>query len=138
MTDLVINLKALLEHPDDHTRNEADSLFNGQRLSPSNASSSLIQEALMQHLVQDFVVNLGTIMVKDFCGPDTPSPNLIVWRTFRKDVLIPSKTGVGISPHLDLSFQHTIDNLSMVRTKCKDPINPQDSLDGLSDKYPDH
>jgi len=78
---LVIHLETSLDHADHHVRNETNSLLDGSRLGPSRRSRLFVQDTLVQHLNQDFIVDLVAIVMEDFRRANAPSPHLIFWGT---------------------------------------------------------
>ena len=65
MMDLVIHLETPLKNSNYHVQDEVNPVLDRSWLSPGWSSRLLIEEALMEHLPQNFVVQLGTIMVQD-------------------------------------------------------------------------
>jgi len=70
-----------LEDPNGNTGHEPNPMFDIQGFGPSGSSSLLIQETLIEHLVQDFVVDFGTITVENFRRANGSSKHLILRRT---------------------------------------------------------
>jgi len=80
---LVVHLEATLDHTDHHVGNKTNSLLDRSRLGPSRCSRSFVEDTLVKHIDQDFVADLGTIVMEDFRRANAPSPYLAFWRTVR-------------------------------------------------------
>ena len=85
-------------------------------LRPCRSPSLLVKKTHVQHGTQDVVIDLGPIMVEDLRRPNTPTPNLVIWRTVVKGILIPTSMGLGVGPKLDLPLQHSVHDLDHIRS----------------------
>ena len=86
-------------------------MFDRHRLGPSRSPSLLVKKALVERLAKDLVVELGTIVMEDLQGANTPSPNLILRRTILPGVLITTELDLMVIAHLNFPLQHPINDL---------------------------
>ena len=77
MTDLVIQFKAPLKHPDYHIYYQTNSVLDGDRLSPCWRSLLGIAKTSHDHMMEGIIRKLSVSVVNDFARTDTPSPDLI-------------------------------------------------------------
>jgi len=111
MLHLIVHFEATLMDSDNHTGNKMDPLMNGHILTPCWNTRLPIKKASSQHLPETLIVYLGAIIVNNLQGPDTPSSDLVLWRTVIQGILIPMKSSIGICSHLDLPLQHPSNHL---------------------------
>jgi len=61
MTDLSLSLEDLLENTGNHVGRHTKTLLDGKCLTLSQSTHLCVNKTFKNHLVQDFVINLGTV-----------------------------------------------------------------------------
>jgi len=112
MMDLCFRLKDPLDNPNDGTGKKTKSLLKGSRLGPGGSALSFVQQAHVEHLVQYVVVQLTSGFEEDFRRSNTPTPDTVMTRTLFEFIRVPMSKGLTRSTHLDLAFQHPINDLT--------------------------
>ena len=79
MTNLVIHLEASLKNPDDNIDHQPDTVLNRDWFSPCECALLGTTKTGHDHVVEYIITKLGSFVMNNLTGTNTPSPDLVFY-----------------------------------------------------------